>query len=68
MNGECVMVGGYEHHVSGDHVSKLAVADVKMFSAQGSFQLWDMPSLQHPRARHTALYLKGTQDQSLLMI
>ncbi|WAR00602.1 KLH13-like protein [Mya arenaria] len=59
VNGEGVMVGGYEYHVEGDLVNKIAIADVRMFTAQGNFQFWDMPSLQHPRARHAAVYLNG---------
>ncbi|KAL4230683.1 Kelch-like protein 6 [Mactra antiquata] len=59
INGCGVMLGGYEYHTSGDIVSKITLRDVKMFSAQGTFDVCDMPSLQHERARHAAIYLDG---------
>lgn len=59
VNGCAVMIGGYEYHVSGDNVSKMCIKDVMMFSAQGQFDLCDMPSLQHERSRHAAVYLNG---------
>lgn len=59
INGCGVMVGGYEYHVLGDNVNKMCIKDVKMFSAQGRFDICDMPSLLHERARHAAVYLDG---------
>lgn len=59
INGQGVIIGGYEYHITGETVNKLAVKDVKMFTAQGKFELREMPGLQHERVRHAAVYLDG---------
>ncbi|XP_045204928.1 kelch-like protein 26 isoform X3 [Mercenaria mercenaria] len=59
VNGCGVMVGGYEYHVTGENVSKMCIKDVMMFTAQGQFDICDMPDLLHERARHAAVYLDG---------
>lgn len=59
VNGHGLMIGGYEYHIADDTANKIAISDVRMFSPQHNFQFWDMPSLQHPRARHAAVYLNG---------
>lgn len=70
INGCGVILGGYEHHIhgSGDSVSKICIKDVKMFSAQGTFDICDMPSLQHERARHAVVYLDGMYLITLLCL
>lgn len=59
VNGEGVITGGYEYHLIGDNVKKITVSDVKLISARGKFELKEMPKLQHPRARHAAVFLNG---------
>ena len=59
VNGLGVILGGYEYVIDEDSVIKIVISQVKMFTAQGSFQCWDMQGLQHARARHAAVYLDG---------
>ena len=59
VNGEAVIIGGYEYHINEETVLKMTVPDVKMLSAQGNFELRTMPRLHHARARHAAVYLNG---------
>lgn len=59
VNGEGVLIGGYEYHADLDDMRKIAIKDVKMLSAQGCFELRSMPRLKHERARHAAVFLNG---------
>lgn len=65
VNGCGVIVGGYEYHCTGGDVSKMCIKDVKMFSAQGQFDICDMPDLLHERSRHAAVFLDGKYRHSL---
>lgn len=56
VNDCAVLTGGYDY-VLDDSVQRICVKDVKMFSAQGHFQFWDMNPMQHARAHHAAVYL-----------
>ena len=58
VNDCAILTGGYDY-VLEDTVQRICVKDVKMFSAQGSFQFWDMNCLQHARAHHAAVYING---------
>ena len=56
VNDCALLIGGYDY-VLDETVQRICVKDVKMFSAQGSFQFWDMNCMQHARACHAAVYL-----------
>ena len=58
VNDCAILTGGYDY-VLDDSIQRICVKDVKMFSAQGHFQFWDMNSMQHGRAHHAAVYLDG---------